>query len=97
MHNFIAVVWKEGDLLKSFKQSNLENNVFFHVQSVQSNIFMRKLCEQVIFIILFTRLLCDNLNSLMYVASHAGISGELMFRSSPQTPAQLRITFLSQA
>ena len=31
------------------------------------------------------------------VAAHEGVLGELVFRPSPQTPAQPRTTFLSQA
>ena len=42
---------------------------FFNVRIVKgpkTNIFTCKLCARVIFIILFTSLLCDNSNSLMY-------------------------------
>ena len=42
---------------------------FFYVRIVKgpkTNIFTCKLCAWVIFIILFTRLLCDNSNSLTY-------------------------------
>ena len=75
-NNFIADVRKGGDLLKSFEQSNLVNNMcsftYKFFKGAESNIFTCKLCLWVIFTILFTtvlfksRLLCDNSNSLMY-------------------------------
>ena len=57
---FLKIVW-ENFVVKQF--------AFFYVRIVKgpkTNIFTCKLCAWVIFIILFTRLLCDNSNSLTY-------------------------------
>ena len=89
MHNFIADVRKGGDLLKSFEQSHLVNNMrFFYVRIVKgpkTNIFTCKLCAWVIFIILFTRLLCDNSNSLTYEPRKGGKSNTFSCRLCDRT------------
>ena len=57
---FLKIVW-EKFVVKQF--------AFFYVRIVKgpkTNIFTCKLCRWVIFIILFTRLLCDNSNFLTY-------------------------------
>ena len=57
---FLEIVW-ENFVVKQLS--------FFYVRIVKGpkiNIFTCKLCAWVIFIILFTRLLCDNSNSLTY-------------------------------
>ena len=57
---FLKIVW-ENFVVKQF--------AFFYVRIVKgpkTNISTRKLCAGVIFRILFTRLLCDNSNSLTY-------------------------------
>ena len=68
-HNLIAdVVMKRRWFLKIFWETFVVNNLpFFYVRIVKgpkTNIFTSKLCARVIFIILFTSLLCDNSNSL---------------------------------
>ena len=58
---FLKIAW-ENFVVKQFA-------FFFYVRIVKgpkTNIFTCKLCAWVIFIILFTRLLCDNSNSLTY-------------------------------
>ena len=72
-HNLIAdAVMKPRWLLKIVWENFIVNNLrffFFYVRIVKvpkTNIFTCKLCAWVIFIILFTRLLCDNSNSLTY-------------------------------
>ena len=70
-HNLIAdVVIKPRWFLKIVWENFVVNNLpFFYVRIVKgpkTNIFTCKLCAWVIFIILFTRLLCDNSNSLTY-------------------------------
>ena len=69
-HNSIADVVKPRWFLKIVWENFLVNNLrFFYVRIVKgpkSNIFTWKLCAWVIFIILFTGLLCDNSNSLTY-------------------------------
>ena len=70
-HNLIAdVVMKPRWFLKIVWENFVVNNLrFFYVRIVKgpkTNIFTCKLCAWVIFIILFTRLLCDNSNSLTY-------------------------------
>ena len=57
---FLKIAWE------NFVVNNLP---FFYVRIVKgskTNIFTCKLCARVIFIILFTSLLCDNSNSLTY-------------------------------
>ena len=57
---FLKIVWE------NFVVNNLR---FFYVRIVKgpkTNIFTCKLCAWVIFIILFTKLVCDNSNSLTY-------------------------------
>ena len=57
---FLKIVW-ENFVVKQF--------AFFNVRIAKgpkTNIFTCKLCAWVIFIILFTRLLCDNSNTLTY-------------------------------
>ena len=71
-HNLIAdVVMKPRWFLKIVWENFVVNNLrfFFYVRIVKgpkTNIFTCKLRAWVIFIILFTRLLCDNSNSLTY-------------------------------
>ena len=70
-HNLIAdVVMKPRWFLKIVWENFAVNNLpFFNVGIVKrpkTNIFTCKLCARVIFIILFTSLLCDNSNSLTY-------------------------------
>ena len=69
-HNLIADVVKPRWLLKIVWENFLVNNFAFCyvriVKGLKSNIFTCKSCAWVIFIILLTRLLCDNLNSLTY-------------------------------
>ena len=70
-HNLIAdVVMKPRWFLKIAWENFVVNNLpFFNVRIVKgpkTNIFTCKLCARVIFIILFTSLLCDNSNSLTY-------------------------------
>ena len=70
-HNLIAdVVIKQRWFLKiAWENFVVKQFAFFFVQIVKgpkTNIFTCKLCAWVIFIILFTRLLCDNSNSLTY-------------------------------
>ena len=70
-HNLIAdVVIKPRWFLKSVWENFVVNNLsLFYVRIVKgpkTNIFTCKLCALVIFIILCTRLLCDNSNSLTY-------------------------------
>ena len=70
-HNLIAgVVIKPRWFLKiAWENSVVKQFAFFYVRIVKgpkTNIFTWKLCAWVIFIILFTRLLCDNSNSLTY-------------------------------
>ena len=71
-HNLIAdVIMKPRWFLKIVWENFVVKNLpFFNVQIVKgrkTNIFKCKLCAWVIFIILFTRLLCDNSrNSLKY-------------------------------
>ena len=70
-HNLIAdVVMKPRWFLKIVWENFVVNNLaLFYVRIVKgpkTNIFMCKLCEWVIFRLLFTRLLCDNLNSLTH-------------------------------
>ena len=71
IHNYIVDVRKGGDLLKSFEQSNLLNNMcsftLKNLKGAKSNIFTCKLCVWVIFLILFTSYrLCDNSNPFTY-------------------------------
>ena len=68
-HNLLAdVVMKPRWFLKIVWGNFVVNNLrFFYLRIVKgpkTNIFTCKLCAWVIFIILFTRLLCDNSNSL---------------------------------
>ena len=70
-HNLIAdVVMKPMWFLKMVWENFIVNNLrFFKVRMVKgpkTNIFTWKLCAWVIFLILFTRILCDNSNSLTY-------------------------------
>ena len=70
-HNLIAdVIMKPRWFLKIFWENFVVKNLpFFNVRIVKgrkTNIFRCKLCAWVIFIILFTSLLCDNSNSLTY-------------------------------
>ena len=68
MNNFIADVRKGSNLLKSFEQSNLVNNMrSFTYKFWKSKVqhLHVQIVWWVIFIILFTRLLCDNSNSLI--------------------------------
>ena len=70
-HNLIEdVVIKPRWFLKIVWENFVVNNLsFFYVRIVKgpkTNIFTCKLCAWVIFIILFTSLLCDNSNSLTY-------------------------------
>ena len=70
-HNLIAdVVIKPRWFLKIVWENFVVKNLpFFDVRIVKGrkpNIFTCKLCAWVIFIILFTGLLCDNSNSLTY-------------------------------
>ena len=70
-HNLIAdLVRKPRWFLKIVWENFLVNNLLFVcvriVKGPKSNIFTCKLCAWVIFIILFTGLLCDNSNSLTY-------------------------------
>ena len=71
-HNLIAdVIIKPRWFLKIVWENFVVNNLpfFFHVRIVKgpkTNFFTCKLCARVIFIILFTRLLCDSSNSLTY-------------------------------
>ena len=70
-HNLIAdVVIRPRWFLKIAWENFVVNNLrFFKVRIVKgpkTNIFTCKSCAWVIFIILFTRLLCDNSNSLTY-------------------------------
>ena len=70
-HNLIAdIVMKPRWFLKIVWENFVVNNfLFFYVRIVKGpkiNIFTCKLCAWVIFIILFSRLLCDNSNSLTY-------------------------------
>ena len=52
--------------------------------------FYRKLTLHEFKSVIFPPVICS-------VASHEGVLGELVFRPSPQTSAQSRTTFLSQA
>ena len=70
-HNLIAdFVMKPMWFLKMVWENFIVNNLrFFKVRMVKgpkTNIFTWKLCAWVIFLILFTRILCDNSNSLTY-------------------------------
>ena len=70
-HNLIAdVIMKPRWFLKIVWENFVVKNLpFFNVRIVKgrkTNLFTRKLCAWVIFIILFTSLLCDNSNSLTY-------------------------------
>ena len=69
-HNLIAgVVMKPRWFLKIVNKFCSKQFAFFYVRIVKgpkTNIFTCKLCAWVIFIILFTRLPCDNSNSLTY-------------------------------
>ena len=70
-HNLIAdVIMKPRWFLKIVWENFVVKNLpFFNVRIVKgrkTNIFTCKLCAWVIFIILFTSLLCDNSNSLTY-------------------------------
>ena len=71
-HNLIAaVVMKPRWFLKIVWEKFVVNNLRFSfkvriVKGSKTNIFTCKLCAWVIFIILFTWLLCDNSNSLTY-------------------------------
>ena len=71
-HNLIVdVVMKPRWCLKIVWENFVVNNLrfFFYVRIVKgpkTNIFKGKLCAWVIFIVLFTRLLWDNSNSLTY-------------------------------
>ena len=69
-HNLIADVLKRRWFRKIVWENFVGNNLrLFYVRIVKglkSNIFMCKLWVWVILIILFTWLLCDNSNSLMY-------------------------------
>ena len=69
-HNLIAdVVMKPRWFLKSLRKFCSKQLTFFYVRIVKgpkTKIFTCKLCAWVICIILFTRLPCDNSNSLTY-------------------------------
>ena len=76
-HNLIAdVVMKPRWFLKIVWENFVVNNLRFFkariVKGSKTNIFTCKLCAWVIFIILFTRLLCDNSNSLTYESRKGG-------------------------
>ena len=61
--------WSRGDFLKSLRKFCSKQFAFFYVRIVKgpkTKIFTCKWCAWVIFIILFTRLPCDNSNSLTY-------------------------------
>ena len=70
-HNLIAdVVIRPRWFLKIAWENFVVNSLLFFkvriVKGPKTNIFTCKSCAWVIFIILFTRLLCDNSNSLTY-------------------------------
>ena len=68
-HSLIAdVVMKTRWFLKIVWEKFVVNNLSFftYVKGPKTNIFSCKLCAWVVFIILFTSLLCDNSSSLTY-------------------------------
>ena len=90
-HNLIAdVVIKQRWFLKiAWENFVVKQFAFFFVQIVKgpkTNIFTCKLCAWVIFIILFTRLLCDNSNSLTYKPRKRAKSNTFMCQLCDCTP-----------
>ena len=90
-HNLIAdVVIKQRWFLKiAWENFVVKQFAFFFVQIVKgpkTNIFTCKLCAWVIFIILFTRLLCDNSNSLTYKPRKRANSNAFMCQLCDCTP-----------
>ena len=90
-HNLIAdVVIKQRWFLKiAWENFVVKQFAFFFVQIVKgpkTNIFTGKLCAWVVFIILFTRLLCDNSNSLTYKPRKRAKSNTFMCQLCDCTP-----------
>ena len=90
-HNLIAdVVIKQRWFLKiAWENFVVKQFAFFFLQIVKgpkTNIFTCKLCAWVIFIILFTRLLCDNSNSLTYKPRKRAKSNTFMCQLCDCTP-----------
>ena len=90
-HNLIAdVVIKPRWFLKiAWENFVVKQFAFFFLQIVKgpkTNIFTCKLCAWVIFIILFTRLLCDNSNSLTYKPRKRAKSNTFMCQLCDCTP-----------